>query len=104
MSHLCCQIAISHSQRLILTTPEHSDQAGLCVSKQSPLRGHLSAVTVAKFNESRRDSGTAVALSTGPGRDRDTNVRERDGSGTHTGGSGTGAGELLVGTGGCGMV
>ena len=29
-------------------------------SKQPPLRGHLSAVAVVKFNESRRDGGSSV--------------------------------------------
>ena len=44
---------------------EYSDQAGLCFSKQPPLRGHLSAVAVVKFNESERDGGSSVCAAAG---------------------------------------
>ena len=73
---------------------DYSKQAVLCFSKQPAPRlcGHLSAVGVVKFNESRMGLGHKCW----------------DGSGSQTSRSGTGAGELLVGellagTGGRGM-
>jgi len=44
---------------------EYSDQAGFCFSKQPPLCGHLSAVAVIKFNESRRDGGSSAYAAAG---------------------------------------
>jgi len=63
LSHHCCQIAISHFQRLILTTSSTATRQASVSVNNPPLRGHLSAVAVVKFNESRptrRDDGRSV--------------------------------------------
>jgi len=65
LSHHCCQIAISHSQRLILMTPSTATRQACVSVNNPPLRGHLSAVAVVKFNESRRDSVSSVCTAAG---------------------------------------
>ena len=65
LSHHCCQIAVSHSQRLILTTPSTATRQACVSVNNPPLRGHLSAVAVVKFNESRHEGSSSVCATAG---------------------------------------